>query len=301
MPFGQEANLDASTLFDAICYLGKGRWQRLQDLLSQHAEAFWFSSRFAKALIDLGHIDVAFDTSGRRPEFWSCSPPALVVTESGSAYLAGFRCRTLIDSIRCALNGVGTLQCIEQENAPPAFVWSRFDVSRAVEPFGQISDPHGRSVSVVPNPAMQIAVHAPRISTVADALPVIHMERVHDLERFDPKTAAWQRVESLELPGAYRTSFAGWRHIYKSPSGSFREGRYELVKLLAARDVGRRLHGYDASTQSFQCVLGCEPPGLFRRALVACSGTLPRRLNGSLSYPKVNRELAGLILGKLYN
>jgi hypothetical protein len=187
------------------------------------------------------------------------------------------------------------------ETAPPAFVWSRFDISQPNEPFGRISDPHGRFVSVVPNPAMEIAAHAPRISVVADSLPAIHIERMHDLERFEPQTAAWQRVESLEQPGAYRTSFAGWRHMYKSPSGPLREGSYELVKLLAARDAGRRLHGYDASSQTFQCVLGCEPPGLFRRALVACSGTLPRRLNGTLQYSNVSHELAGLILGKLYN
>jgi hypothetical protein len=295
-----ESKIAPQTLFDALCYLGTGKWKRLQELLSEQAETPWFAYQFARALTDLGHIDAAYDKSLRRPEYWSCAPPALVVTTERRAFLAGFRCTTLVNSVRAAL-GDWRATAVEQNSAPPALLWDNVDFDAAAERLAQICDPHGHAIAVVHSPAEAIAANAPALGAVEKALPEIHIEETRDLEFFSPAAGLWNIAHDLNKPGAYRTSFAGNRYFYKSSSGMMREGPAEVVKILSARDAALRLHGYDKQTSTFQCVIGCEPPGLFRRALIACSGVLPTRSGATLAYTNVPQTLAASIISKLYN
>lgn len=302
MPARKGSKIEPGIIFDALCYLGSGSWQKLQDLASEEAETPWFPRRFSAALIDLGHIDGILDQSMRRPVSWVCSPPAFVVTDDGKGFIAGYRSCKFIRSISDALGDVGTqLEEIQQESAPPAIICSGIEIEKARKQLARITDAHGRHIAVVHSPARAIATFAPRLPSITEVLPEIHIEDTRDLEWFDPKTVRWRPATALEQPGAYRTSFAGRRYVYKSPHGAVKEGGYEAVKILSARDVGLRLHGYSASTRTFDCAIGCEPPGLFRRALVACSGRLPQVSNGRIQYHNVEPAIAALILDKLYN
>ena len=295
-----ESKIPSETLLDAICYLGSGKWKRLQELLSEQAETPWFAYQFARALTDLGHIDAAYDKTLRRPEYWLCAPPTLVVTSERRAFLAGFRCTSLVNSVRTAL-GIWRATTLDQISAPPALLWDDVEFDTATELLAQIRDPHGRAVTVVRSPASIIAENSPTIGAIEMALPEIHIEGTRDLEIFSPAAGHWNTANNLNSPGAYRTSFAGSRYFYKSATGMMKEGPAEVVKILSARAGALRLHGYDKQSSTFQCVIGCEPPGLLRRALIACSGLLPGRSGATLLYTNVPQGLAASIMGKLYN
>ena len=78
------------------------------------------------------------------------------------------------------------------------------------------------------------------------------------------------------------------------------EARHTFFQLLAARQEQIALHSYDPANRTFECLIGCPPPGLYRRALVSCSGVLGAVSGGRLIYEHVPQELGYLILSKLY-
>jgi hypothetical protein len=76
---------------------------------------------------------------------------------------------------------------------------------------------------------------------------------------------------------------------------------YELVKICAAYNGGYRLQDYDAQTNEFSCILGCNLPGLYERILVSCSGTLPERAsNKKIIYKNIPYKIGNYILERLY-
>ena len=89
--------------------------------------------------------------------------------------------------------------------------------------------------------------------------------------------------------------------MYVSAEGVCRQVPYEVGKVMAARDLCIRLHEYDAGSSKLISIMGAEPPALFRRALVACSGSLPKYgRSPTVEYSDVPEEVANLLLNKLY-
>jgi hypothetical protein len=92
----------------------------------------------------------------------------------------------------------------------------------------------------------------------------------------------------------------GRSYIFRDGKGETMQGAQQIVKVLAARHAGVRLHSYDRKTKTFVSTLGAEPIGLLERALVACSGLLPRIDEGRSFYVTVPENVAGLVLATLY-
>lgn len=287
-------------LLDALCYFGSGSWQNFQAMASLGSGTPWFASEFARALHDLGHVDLAMDNSFSRVERWSVTPPALVMSgEQG--YLAGFRCDSLIEVVSEALEAAGaSLSRSPQEGAPDVYRWTGINEQMASDALEAIADPHGRAVLVVQNPARFIANCATSLAKVLEFLPEVQFDAPPDLARFNPRNGRWTSSSTSREPGAYRTSFAGRRYFIRLADGGCREGSYEIVKVLAAARAGLRLHGYDPATRIFESVPGCSPPGLLRRALVACSGTLPSLDSDRLSFKEVDPVVGALVMSNLY-
>ena len=84
--------------------------------------------------------------------------------------------------------------------------------------------------------------------------------------------------------------------LAQRPSGKAYAGPHEGVKLAAARLGGLSLHAYDPATRAFSSRLGCEPAGLLSRALVACSGELPRIEASTSIFKNVSRPVAAGVL-----
>lgn len=289
-------------VYDAICYRGAGSWSEFQSITSVLVEEPWDHARVSRNLMDLGHIDIMLDDSLLKPKRWSCPPPALVVDVDGDAYLSGFRCDDLIDKVSKSLSSVTrAYRMVKQDMAPTAHLYEldtdAIDELQSI--LKGVTDPHGRPVKVVNCPAEPIVQSMPKLIDVIRFMRPVHIGDGDDVERFDPKTGKWKHA-SIDGRGAYRSIYAGRRYFYRSDDGDSLEGSFEIVKLLAAHDEGILLHGYDDKARSFESVIGVEPPGLHRRALVSCSGVLPEYYRGKVIYGKVPKSLASVLMFKLY-
>lgn len=289
-------------VLDALCYLGTGTWRKLQDLAGSDGRSLLAVQRFAASASALGHIDVSLDARGRSPLSWAVAPPALSFTPSGTAVLGGFRNSDLLRNLEDRLGAAGgRLTETSQEDGPPALVWSGLTPASARRALEGLTDPHGRPVTVSEGFTGAVISEAPAVSELAAAMPAIRLEAPRELQRFDPGSGAWRNATSVEASGAYRADYGGRRYVFADAAGAQREGSFALVKLLAAKAAGLRLHGYDAAAGVFEAVLGCEPPGLYQRALVAASGLMPERQGAKLLYRGVDPADAALVLTKLYS
>jgi hypothetical protein len=231
---------------------------------------------------------------------WRVASPVICAVEGG-VYAAGFRNSSLLEEIAKRLSKAGGRLDIEQlENAPPRHFWSGISAKQAEVFLEGLSDSHQRPIKVVSNPGAAIAAAAPAINDLVPQMASIHLETPKDLQRFDLGSGRWKKAESFSDPGAYRGGYSGRRYIFSASDGSQSEGPYALVKLLAARQARARLHEYRPTTAEFYAVLGCEPPGLFHRALTSFVGRPPSIDRGRLVYSGVPPEAASLIFSKLY-
>lgn len=302
MPKRTHQSAKPDLLFDSLCYLGGGSWDRLRDLSASASEDTWFGPRFISALADLGHLDIALRAGSMHEESWVCPPPAVSFVAPGTAFLSGFRCETLTDAIRLAAEAAGgRLTPMEQENGPAALLVTGCTMEQLGSTLASVRDPHVRSVKVQRTPADKIAAAHPSIHALAAAMPQIHIGDFQGLERFELAKGTWRASAGIESLAAYRTTFGGRRYFFCTAPNDLHEGSFALVKLLAARSANLKLHAYDPGTRTFASVIGCEPPGLLRRALVSCSGLLPMRQGGVVNYRNVGPGTAATIMHKLYN
>ena len=294
-------NIDIA--YDAICYLGSGNWNRIQSILSEVVELPWHVSLVNQNLIDCGYIDQALKGGRFSPLEWSCCPPSLTITKNSMAFISGFRNRQLIWSIKEALAPVvEKYYTVEnKENfLPTSHFWAlkNADLHEIIRLIKNVKDPHGRNVEVQLSSGELIAASLPYISEIINSFPQIHIEARGEYEKFDFTTGRW-RNSKLGGAGAYRTNFAGRRYFYYE-NGTSKEATHELVKLIAARNAGIRLHKYNLNESCLECSIGCDPPGLFKRALISCSGTLPEVKGGKTIYTQIPKSLGKLIMYKLY-
>ena len=141
----------------------------------------------------------------------------------------------------------------------------------------------------------------PNISGIVKSLKTVYAHDDKDLEIFNLNNGRWTSVDwDARGPGAYRITRAGRHYFYKDEEERCYDCSFQLAKLLAARQKGYRLHRFNAEEGTFEAVIGCEPPGLFRRALIFCSGKLPEIRNNVVSYGNVPAEVGSVIMNKLY-
>jgi hypothetical protein len=296
------AAVGIDVIFDGLCYLGGGTWRHLKELTSSAGDDEFDSHNLIAALVGLGHIDAAYDDRRIKPSYWTVAPPALVFTPGGEAFLAGFRNKELLDIVSERLQEAGGVIRIEpQMSAPSAYLWSGLVPKEAVRHLAGVTDTHGRYVAVSVGFSGLVANAAQPLSRLAGEMPSLRIGGQKDLSKFDPHTVSWRSVSKVSLPGAYSADFFGRRYVYVDDEGSAHEGSAGLVKILAAKREGVMLHGYDPGRSELQFISGCQPPGLLSRALVACSGLLPRREGRRQMYSGVTADLATSIITKLYS
>ena len=293
-----------AAVLDALSYLGNGRRTGLESIVTAVSEDSYEVVSRIKNLVDLGHIDAAYKDLSSRPNEWSCAAPVLVLTESGSLFMSGFRTGEMISEISLMIEGFSLEVLIkEQPEGPPIVAWKdvQININDIKELLSDVSDPFGREIICVESSGYKIAASMPFLKEVASKMEPILIQDTRDLEKFNPQTGKWVVTSAFEGAGAYRTSFAGRKYFYVDSDRDMKQGAYELVKLLSAVNSAVLLHRYCPDSKEFQSVMGCEPPGLFRRALVACSGYLPEKRDGLTVYRDIPKEVANTILHKLYN
>jgi len=300
-PLAQSEGISLDVVYDAACYKAFGSWDALSQLLAVCASDPLDVVNSYRALVDLGLIDVEMDQHFARPVRWSVPPPVLSATSRGTLVMSGFRSRSLIEKITSILGDFGCEHRVERfRYAPATHHWTLAChlVADVAALLGGITDPFGRKLKVTDEIADRIAGAMPSITDLFRSLRTIHVEHTVPVERFDPTRGNWTTAQ-MTAPGAYRCQLYGITYFFHDGTKSYQAG-HELVKILAARHARRYLHACDDEHRRFESLLGCEPPGLFRRALVACSGTLPGRMDGKLVYESVSRKTANLVLERLY-
>jgi hypothetical protein len=287
-------------LLDAICYLGSGKWHAFQAVACAGSEETWFASEFAKQLHDLGHIDLQLNPALARIQSWSVSPPALVFTGC-TAFLAGYRNKSFLEKVISALDPIGTRCAVEgTKSSPTVYRWENLDRTKAADALVGIRDARDDEISVTESPSMYLSTNGVSIQDLLPSLPTVQFEAPPDLQRFETRKGRWVASKDSRQPGAYRTSFSGRRLFFRTPEGPCKEASFEIVKILAAAHEGIHLHGYDPVQRTFISALGCEPPGLLRRALVASSGELPAKEQGRVLFKNVDPEVARFVLDRIY-
>lgn len=295
-----ELNLPVDLWLDASCFWGYGSAASFEALVSAEGLDPWRAAEVLKHLSWLGHLDVQ-QGSRWRPRSWSIAPPSLSFVGPGSSVLAGFRNDKLVDDITSlATCAGGRVQVDSLPGQPRTIRVTGLDPEAARSAFDVAYDPHGRAVEIIADPATRLASFCVAGAELSSYLQPVTLAWAGELHRFDVGQSRWRRVEESGQPGAYKFTYAGTQYAFRAPSGRAYAGSYEVVKLAAARLEQATLHSYSATDCRFSSVLGCEPIGLLSRALVACSGTLPKVENGLSQYEQVPEIIAAAILDYLY-
>jgi hypothetical protein len=296
----EESFASVDLVLDGLCFLGSGTWRSFQALTASVSSTPWFASELVRNLQDLGHVDLMLNASLARVEFWSIARPVLVLNEH-SGFLAGYRNKIFVARVRDALEETGAIFSGEIDGDVVSILkWDNIEEEHARRALAGIHDPHGREIRVSQNTSSYIVSNMAPLAALSDTLSTIHLEHLPDLARFEPRTGKWTACKDHRAEGAYRTTFGGRRYFIRDNEGLCKEGSHEIVKALAASREDVRLHGYDPDKSLFQCAPGCAPPGLMRRALVACSGELPILEDGLLCYRNVSPTIAAILLEHLY-
>jgi len=301
VPSNAEA-IDHDLLLDALCFLGHGPWTRFISLVEAWQQDSQHPRDIAHALFLLGHLDIELREGTNIVKSWCVPPPSLNFTGKASAFLSGFRSSSLLDQVAAAVRSSGGRLAIQPVAGRPSHATVEgLDVEAARAALASIRDPLGRALHVNGMPAVDIARACSALEGIEVGLPAISIGRSRNLQRFNLSSVRWEDVPAVLGSGAYRWNEGLQLYAYVDEAGEALSGAYRVVKLLAARAQGVRLHHHDKEGEAFLSTLGCEPPGLLERALVACSGHLPVLGKGIVSYASVPSAVASSILSSLYS
>jgi hypothetical protein len=138
----------------------------------------------------------------------------------------------------------------------------------------------GIEYSLVDNACTNILKMLPTISAAISDLPMKPLLGFEVAERFIPEINSWVETEDLYSVGGYRlTHEYRRRYIVRNQSDiENRTVRYcnpEISKHFASSQFGKPLFFYIREKKQLICPLGARLPGLYGRALVLASGTMP--------------------------
>ncbi len=294
-------SLPSDLWLDAACFLGCGSVASFEALLSEAEIDPWQAGATLRDLTWLGHLDVCLGDN-HRPRCWSVAPPSLAFVSKEEAVLAGFRSSSLVDAVEKLASSAGGGLHREALPGQPALIRvSGMDLHTAAEALGGVTDPHGRTMNILDSAALSLANFSAASSSIFARLNPITLGFDGDVQRYEPEKGRWVSTGDTRKPGGYRFAYAGTTYAYRTPSGRALAGPHELVKLAAARHAGVHLHAYSGPLKVFSSRLGCEPPGLLGRALVACSGRLPEVVRGESRFASVPPPVAAAVLDALYS
>jgi len=300
---GETQKPNADVLFDALCYLGSGKWANLEALIAEYPDMEpWEISEIGRSLAALGLLDVSFSPGSHRPRAWSVPAPGVYFIDDTTSFLSGFRSRPLVVEIHRRLQAsYGRLRELARPGAPVALEISGIEATALRRVLGDVRDQLGRPIEIIEQAGFSLAAAAKELGPLTRGMTPISVGKdLFNLQRYDPLQARWRAVDQCVGSGAYRFDLYGRLYFFRDAKGETMQGAQQIVKVLAARHAGVRLHSYDRKTKWFVSTLGAEPIGLLERALVACSGLLPRIDEGRSFYRAVPENVAGLVLTTLY-
>ncbi len=256
----------------------------------------------------LAHVEFSFSTAGPK---WRVVPPALAITDENDrcvGVLCGARSPDLCsrlgrlnagaswdsqeitgmpDRIRLVASDLDALQGAARELGLTAQVRAPASLLAAIPP---VDDPRSRSLADPPaGPGWAVE----RFVSSDLRWTTRHPKEDRDLESRDVNK--WQTGLFRFRMKYQRFHFLRWRRrTFRVP---VQVGKYAILR----RRSVRRLLQYDRKDALFSVPVTCRPPLLIERALVLCTGLLPRldMSSGRLEYCGVPQTVARLAAGLL--
>ena len=291
--------VDFDGLLEACFTWGGGTWSHFQLLARQVSSDQWFPYEAIQLFSSLGHLDVEWDLAGTLPLRWTVSPPAIVTTGHGDAFLAGYRSVRMMETLRPLVENHGGNWSTDISadgpttyrlfGVPPGALRSIID---SIEGDGstnwQISDRADRS----------IANSLPPLWAVVGACREVDIPS--SAEYFDVDTARWSPEPFSGPDGLYRTNSSPRTYFLKI-RGVCRQVSYRSGKHLAGTYHRRVLIAYEPQTNQLECPLGAQLPGLYERAVVLSSGSPPALdlFNRKVIYHRVPKNVAQAVWSKI--
>lgn len=293
--------IDYEMLVDALCFLGQGNWARFKTIIEYWGEGTKHPRQVAHELFLLGLIDIELRPGTNSVKAWSVPQASINFIDEKLAFLAGFRSRSLVSSIRNFVQAAGGRLDVEDiDGRPPLVIIKGLDAAKLANELASLKDPLLREVLINVDAGRRIASACDELQGVHGALIPVSIGRAKNLQRFDPARAKWTDQSEVRGAGAYRWNDGIQCYAYRFADGQAVAGPYQVIKTIAASEEGLSLHMYEASNRRFLSTLGCEPPGLLERALVACSGQLPTIAKGISSYQGISADVAAQVIKHIY-
>ncbi|AGG75745.1 hypothetical protein [Sinorhizobium meliloti] len=301
-PASPHANaIDANELLDALCFLGCGNWGKFQALAGLGNDPTSTSARqVAQDFFLLGFLDTELSPGSSAIKSW-CVPRATInFIDDRRAFLSGFRSPNLLDAIkRATKQHAGRVFEEDLPGRPRMILLDGLDATSAKSAFSGLKDPLEREIAINDRPGDKLAGACQKLESIASSLRQVSIGRPKSLQKFDVPKARWIDAGLASRAGAYRWNEGYQVYAYVAPNGTAWAGSYQVVKLLAARAEGVSLWQYSEAQASFRATLGCDPPGLLGRVLVACSGLLPTLGRGIISYSNIGPTVASSVMSAL--
>ena len=253
----------------------------------------------------LAHVEFTSVASNRR---WRVVPPTLAITHSEDECI-GILCGARTPALSTSLSQLSGHVSVDLQPAP-----GMPDRICLVAPDIDLLDCAGQSLGLHVQPSVP--------STLLAALPAVDDPRSRfpseppstpgwTIHQFSTRNLRWQEVDLQRVLSArfglfrfqqrhQRFYFLRWRRrTFEVP---VQVGKYAVLRL---RRSGRLVR-HDRSRGVLSVPVACRPPLLVERALVLCSGQLPRvdwvtrRLEYSRITPEIARMAATLLCQKIH-
>lgn len=297
-----DRRLVAAAVLDALRAANSGSIRSLETLLS-HVEVG--DSTPYRRILDLqalSTIEVSYDDRWKASS-WSSIPPGLASTPTGSVLMTGGWTRRLRGEVlEIVADEGGTVDDATQfgRNVPVIHSCS-LDTLREY-------DDTMRVVFQADDAASGMMRALPHIGDVIADLPRHELHDQWDWALFSVRDCTWTSADVRpDAPGFYRRSVHGsFDYVLRTPqdvaAGTGRRTTVEFGKHAAAALAGTQLYYYDRASERVAVPLGARLPGLYERALVMCSGSLPESDvydRTTLFYRAVPDDIAFQLAGRM--
>ncbi len=270
-----DLGIDLDLILDALSVIGAGSWNAFRRLIDHSDEERYKPHEALRTLRALGYLDVEVDQRSAAPRRWSLSPPALLALPTRkSAIVTGRRTPELIERLNAAASAEAADVVQSAADGRPSRILVDAEHSGVLQ-------------NIANAVAIPLIFDLPR--RILERMPTIHEILVAQAElfvpdectfgRFDRASNSWRRTDASDgrLAGGYQIRLpTGEQRNAVWTDGVWRECGSATAKYAGAAAVGEHIMAYDEERQELTCLLGARPPGLFERALILCSGELPR-------------------------
>lgn len=250
----------------------------------------------------LAHVE--FHGTNGAPS-WRVAPPALAINEASGGWrgiVCGARWPRFGEQLKASLPAAVRLEVSPQPVAPDAYLLEAADAERLSAAASELG------LAAQANASLALLVC---VAPISQRLPRHEMGLPHgsdwDINRFSARDLQWvpsdRRAAELEGFGLYQFIFRHERRYFLCARGKAYRVANQIGKYLVLRKRRRSVLRYDPAAQALSIPAICQPPPLIERALILCSGSLPRLddASHSLGYSCVGRELAqaaAILLGQ---